>query len=122
MRRQTEERKGILATLTRATKPLTAAEIQSCLGTTAHTATVYRALQDLVQLGEVRQVELGGRAARYELNTEHHHHIVCTTCGDIEDVHTEPRGLEKAALVESKKFKSVHAHSLEFFGVCKKCT
>jgi len=121
MRRQTAERKGILATLTRATKPLTAAEIQSCLGTAAHTATVYRALQDLVQSGEVRQVELGGRAARYELNTEHHHHIVCTSCGEIEDVHAEPKGLEGKVLSQSKKFKTVSSHSLEFFGVCKEC-
>lgn len=121
MRRQTTERKELLTVLACATKPLTAAEIQKCLGATAHTATVYRALQDLLRSGEVRQVELGGRSARYELNKDHHHHIVCTTCGDIEDVHTEPKDLEKGALKRSKKFTSVSAHSLEFFGVCKKC-
>lgn len=121
MRRQTTERKELILVLTRATKPLTVAEIQSCLKGVVHTATVYRALQDLVQLGEVRPVALGGRATRYELTTEHHHHIVCTSCGEIEDVHAEPKGLEGKVLSQSKKFKSVSSHSLEFFGVCKEC-
>ncbi|MCL9971853.1 MAG: transcriptional repressor [Candidatus Pacebacteria bacterium] len=122
MKRTTNDRKVIQEVLSKAQQPLTVREIRKSAGQSVHLSTVYRAITEMSSEGSIRRVDFGGRVPRYEVAGEHHHHIVCTTCGDIEDVHTEPRGLEKAALVESKKFKSVHAHSLEFFGVCKKCT
>lgn len=121
MQRSTKERAYIQAVLEHATKPLTVSEIKKLLRTPVHTATVYRALDDLVASGVVRRVELGGRSAHYERSDEHHHHIVCTSCGDIEDVQREPAGLERRALIGSKKFTSIRSHSLEFFGVCKRC-
>lgn len=121
MQRSTSERRGLLAVLQKSTRPLTAAEIKKALGASTHTATVYRALDHFVHSGEVRRVELGGRAAHYELEREHHHHIVCTSCGDIEDVRWEPRDLESRVLKESKKFRAIGSHSLEFFGICNRC-
>ena len=47
--------------------------------------TVYQTLHDLVAMGEIRQVDLGG-AARFEPNVDDHHHLVCLGCGDIADV------------------------------------
>ncbi len=107
--------------LTKVHVPLTVGEIKKKVGRTVHTATIYRALSDLVESGVIRRVDIHARSARYESNADHHHHIVCTECGLIEDVHTEPKGLDARVLANSKRFKGITSHSLEFFGVCKGC-
>ncbi|MBU6310776.1 transcriptional repressor [Patescibacteria group bacterium] len=121
MRRRTSERDAILRVLQEAERPLTPAGVSDSVGRTAHVATVYRALDDLVDTGLVRKVALGGRATYYELARSHHHHIICTRCGDIEDIHEEPKKLDGNALKQSKKFSTITSHALEFFGVCKNC-
>jgi Fe2+ or Zn2+ uptake regulation protein len=119
--RKTGERAQILKILAKVHVPLTVEEIKKKVGRTVHTATIYRALNDLVSSGVIRRVDIHARSARYESNADHHHHIVCTECGLIEDVHTEPKGLDAKVLSNSKRFKSIVSHSLEFFGVCKSC-
>lgn len=47
--------------------------------------TVYQTLNDLVAMGEIRQVDLG-RAARFDPNVDDHHHLVCLRCGEVADV------------------------------------
>ncbi|HEY4377222.1 MAG TPA: Fur family transcriptional regulator [Acidimicrobiales bacterium] len=50
-------------------------------------ATVYNTLNELVDLGELREVSIDGRAKRYDPNTDAaHHHLICTRCGLIRDV------------------------------------
>ena len=45
-------------------------------------ATVYRAIKDLLEGGELVQVEVPGQAPRYELaGGTHHHHFHCRACG-----------------------------------------
>lgn len=117
------DRARVHALLQQAKQPLTVREIARRVGPKVHVATVYRAINTLTQDGQVRRVDLGGRAPRYEVNTDHHHHVVCTQCGLIEDVgEFLPKGVERRVLREAKKFKVITSHSLEFFAVCKKCT
>ena len=50
-------------------------------------ASVYRALDQLVELQLVQRVELGDGIARFEpshVDGEHHHHLVCDACGKVE--------------------------------------
>jgi len=48
---------------------------------------LYNILDDLTRVGLVRCIEPGGSPARYELRVgDNHHHVVCRTCGRIEDV------------------------------------
>ncbi|MCU1352409.1 MAG: hydrogen peroxide sensitive repressor [Acidimicrobiales bacterium] len=50
-------------------------------------ATVYNTLRELVDIGELREVSIDGRAKRYDPNvTGPHHHLMCTGCGLILDV------------------------------------
>lgn len=84
--------------------------------------TVYRTLASFVEKGMLRQVDLRRDAVCYELKDDHHHHIVCNGCGDVEDIdlcldNQTVSGITK----QSKKFSSIEDHSLEFFGTCKKC-
>ena len=53
-------------------------------------ATVYNTLNELVAMGEVLEVSTGTGPKRYDPNVlEPHHHIVCTACGDVRDVHPD---------------------------------
>lgn len=46
--------------------------------------TVYRTLDLLGELGLVRRLDLGD-GPRYELAENHHHHLICESCGDISE-------------------------------------
>jgi len=84
-------------------------------------ATVYNTLNELVSMGEVQQVDAGGRPTRYDPNTEDgHHHLVCLKCGDLRDVH--PRGLDALELPRSQRFgyRIVNREVL-FQGYCSDC-
>ena len=87
-------------------------------------ASVYRTLEMLVESGAVSRVNMGQMQNSYEIlhGKKHHHHIICSECGDIEDIETCPaRSMSDYLAQNSKKFGAVHSHSLEFFGRCKKC-
>ena len=90
---------------------------------------VYRNLAVLEEVGAVRRVVTEGGIARYELAedlTRHHHHLVCRTCGTVEDVMIAA-GLERTiqrALGEvaaSAGFQS-DGHRLDLIGTCHRCS
>jgi Fur family transcriptional regulator, stress-responsive regulator len=84
-------------------------------------ATVYNALNELVSMGEVQQVDAGGGPTRYDPNTEDgHHHLVCLKCGALRDVH--PQGLDALELPRSQRFgyRIVNREVL-FQGYCSDC-
>lgn len=54
--------------------------------------TVYQALNDLVELGEVQTVDVGNGAVRFDPNLAAHDHFVCRSCERVHDVmSTQPR-------------------------------
>ena len=80
--------------------------------------TLYRNVESLQKLGKVKQINLNDRQSYYELNGGiHHHHLVCTNCGRLEDIEVEEINLNKAFL-KNHGFAKVTDHSLEFFGIC----
>lgn len=84
--------------------------------------TVYRSLETLVGVGYVQAVDLGDGERRYELVKpgEHHHHLVCESCG--KSVHLDQclvEDLEQA--VKNKYDFEIKSHVLEIFGLCKHC-
>lgn len=83
--------------------------------------TVYRALTDLVQLGEADSLASAEGETKYRnCGTDHHHHLICRDCGKA--VEFELSGFEAAAaqLALSHGFKDV-SHSIELFGICAQC-
>ncbi|MFF2650168.1 Fur family transcriptional regulator [Streptomyces sp. NPDC058045] len=85
-------------------------------------ATVYNTLGELVSLGEVVEVSTDHRAKRYDPNAHRpHHHLLCSHCGAIRDVH--PVGDPLADLPESERFGfSVSGVELTYRGLCPDCT
>jgi Fur family transcriptional regulator, ferric uptake regulator len=80
--------------------------------------TVYRALDLFGELGIVRRLDLGD-GARYELAEDHHHHMICESCGDISEFEECPLD-QKLLPVGSPGFE-VRAHSIEVYGRCAGC-
>ncbi|MDE1919152.1 MAG: transcriptional repressor [Patescibacteria group bacterium] len=121
----TPQRLELISLLTRLKEPMSAHEIKAKWKQgDIDTVTLYRALDALVDAGIVQRVDLQHGHTDYELLVpgEHHHHLVCTDCGTIEDfVGCPGKNMEKLALKSSSQFVSLREHSLEFFGTCKTC-
>jgi Fur family ferric uptake transcriptional regulator len=87
-------------------------------------ASVYRALEVLVDLRLVKRVDTGDGISRFEPATvdgDHHHHVVCRDCGKVE-AFTDPR-LERAIdRVAGGLGYSVDEHEVVLTGACADCT
>jgi Fe2+ or Zn2+ uptake regulation protein len=82
--------------------------------------TVYRNLEILSELGEIRKLESGGCLKRFDGNATSHYHIRCVECGRVFDIHLQPlEGLEKQ-LDQAQGFV-ILGHSLEFQALCPDC-
>ena len=86
-------------------------------------ASVYRALEQLEQLGLVQRVDLGRDAAGYERvdpGGHHHHHIVCERCGRVIPFEDPP--LERAITALGKRSDfNVASHEVTLRGECAEC-
>jgi Fur family ferric uptake transcriptional regulator len=87
-------------------------------------ASVYRALEQLEELGLVRRVEVCRGTAGYERVDpagHHHHHAICRDCGRM--VPFEDRSLEQAIGKLSKTIAfDVSEHDVVLRGTCERCT
>lgn len=104
-------------------KPLSVHDILKKLPAgSADQATVYRILEALKKVGLVKSVEFEHGHAHFEIDSgDHHHHIICESCGKVVDVSKcDVSGLDRQVLKISG-FKNINRHSLEFFGLCDKC-
>jgi Fur family ferric uptake transcriptional regulator len=105
---------------------LSAVEIEDSLrasGQPTGRATIYRALDLLVEHGLVERVEVGDGQARFERaqpGGEHHHHLVCERCGRL--VAFDDPGLERAIhRLSSKLGVTVESHDVLLRGECGRC-
>jgi len=86
--------------------------------------TLYRSLTDLSAKGVIRRIDLNTGIAHFEYTPSrpHHHHVVCTACGCIEEIEQCSVGaLQKKVIQDSTLFTKINTHSLEFFGECNEC-
>lgn len=124
--RYTEGRQAIIDRLRGAGHPLTIPEVLE--GSGLPQSSAYRNLAVLESVGAVHRIVTSAEFGRYELAedlTEHHHHLICSSCGHVEDFTAPPaleRSLHKAAAeVEgSTGFAAAH-HRLDLVGTCRRC-
>lgn len=124
--RLTEARQALLEVLFRDSAPLSVPEILERMGrrgTVVNKTTVYRELENLERLGVVRNVQLSDRRQHYEIaSREHHHHLVCIDCEQVEDIEVDEQDIARQEdIVRQKNRFTVLRHSLEFFGLCRNC-
>lgn len=122
--KSTAPRLAILESLAKTKKPTSAQELHKALAKKGiDLVTIYRTLASFEKAALVKRLDLRKDAVFYELSGTHHHHIVCTSCGDMEDFETcDMESLSKKIAGKAKKFKAVSQHSLELFGVCTACS
>ena len=80
--------------------------------------TVYQTLTDLASMGELRLIDVGAGAVRFDPNVDDHHHVVCSTCGVVHDVYVNQTPLQFEGDVEGF---AVHSTRIVFSGECAQC-
>ena len=126
--RSTPNRRALIEVLVGANRPLTATEILERRRSLPQSST-YRNLLVLEQAGVVRRVTPTDEYSRYELAEDligHHHHLVCSSCGAVEDF-TAPQQLEHAVArtmgeITSRSGFSAQSHHVQLRGICRNCS
>ncbi len=119
--RQTKQRAAIEAVFESNHRPLSPSEVHELAKQEVENlgiATVYRALNDMVEEKLLRAVELPGLAPRYEkAGLKHHHHFHCNSCDKVFDLEG---CLLKTNLNLPEGF-SVTGHDITLSGTCPRC-
>jgi len=116
--RISSQARAVLGILAQRRCHLTAEEILS-QAESIGTATVYRALDHLTELGLVRRLSLGKKSAVYEYVRDPHMHLVCRTCGAVYDIPADLTGMIREAA-------RCCGHSVDWaevtaYGTCSAC-
>jgi len=91
-------------------------------------SSLYRTLSIFEEAGVLKRDHGADGVARYELSewlTGHHHHIICVSCGAIEDIDV-PTNAERtlhdiASAIGDRAGYRILDHVLEVEGVCRNC-
>ncbi|HEY1687966.1 MAG TPA: Fur family transcriptional regulator [Solirubrobacteraceae bacterium] len=86
-------------------------------------ASIYRILEELEAIGLAQRVDVGSGITRFEAvrsDSDHHHHLVCDSCGQLQPFTDE--GLERAIAKASEHVPlEVSEHEVVLHGTCASC-
>jgi len=120
----TVQRQAILNLINTSNRHWDAEEISRTLsdrGESIGIATVYRGLAALEDAGMIASVQLADKKRYERADKTHHDHMVCTSCGSIEEFsQARIESLQEAAARE-KGFTTT-GHQLVIFGRCARCS
>jgi len=125
--RYTAGRRALVELLWRVGHPVSISDIAQSLPTLPR-SSAYRHLVDLQSAGVVSRVAADDEFARFELAedlTQHHHHLLCSSCGKVTDI-MPPASFERSlnrqldALAEAKGFLA-RSHRVDVIGTCASC-
>jgi Fur family transcriptional regulator, ferric uptake regulator len=123
--RSTRQRAAVAAALAEVDEFRSAQELHDMLrhrGDSVGLTTVYRTLQSLADAGEVDVLRTNDGEAVYRRcsTDDHHHHLVCRSCGRAVEV--EGPAVERWADAIAKEHGFVDiGHTVEIFGTCGDC-
>ena len=126
--RYTPRRRALVDLLAEVDQPMTIPQLLERRRGMAQ-SSVYRNLAVVERAGVVHRILTTDEFARYELAedlTEHHHHLICSACGEVTDF-TLPQPVEhalEAALgkVAKRAAFAVEHHRLDLVGTCPRCS
>ncbi len=81
-------------------------------------ATVYNILDALREKGVIRELSVDSERKRFDPNTGTHHHLVCTRCKTVKDVH---RHFRPSLPSEERHDFELTGLEVTFFGICPEC-
>ena len=126
--RYTRLRRVLVDTLATSDRPLTIPEVLVAAPELPQ-SSAYRNVTALIEAGVVRRIPGPDDHDLFELAEQfsgHHHHLVCASCGKVEDVAPSDR-LERAlgeaarSLADAQGYQ-VTEHRVDLVGVCPECT
>jgi Fur family transcriptional regulator, peroxide stress response regulator len=82
--------------------------------------TVYRVLEAFVTLGVSQKINNPEAKAHFDADTSRHHHVRCTGCGAVADVHDEKLNALQLPTETASGFELVD-FSISFSGTCSTC-
>ena len=83
-------------------------------------ATVYRVLMQFEQAGILTRSHFESGKSVFELNEgQHHDHLVCLTCGRVEEFY-DPEIEQRQRAVAEKRGFALQDHSLALYATCTK--
>jgi Fur family peroxide stress response transcriptional regulator len=84
-------------------------------------ATIYKTVTLLKEMDEVLELSFTNGSNRYDGSRPYPHpHLVCTQCGEIQDLDV-PDLDEIVARVSEQIDYDVTSHRLDLYGICSKC-
>jgi Fe2+ or Zn2+ uptake regulation protein len=126
--RYTPMRRLLVETMAAAGRPLTIPELLEQAPQLPQ-SSAYRNVTTLIEAGVARRMPGHDDHWRFELAEDlsghHHHHLVCASCGRVEDVNPSSQ-LERALhetvrTVEGERGFVVDDHRLDLVGTCSAC-
>ena len=82
---------------------------------------VYLVLNDLTRAGLIRKFEPAGSAALYERRIgDNHHHLICESCGKVQDVDCAVGAAPCLTPSGGEGFR-VREAEVTFWGLCSEC-
>lgn len=124
--RASAPREEVIAAVAELGCSVTAREISDLLrerGSGVGVASIYRAVDLLERLGLVQRFDVGEGVARFEPalpGGDHHHHIVCDSCGTVEAFEDDKLETAIHGLAQRTEF-TVAAHDVTLHGECPAC-
>jgi Fur family ferric uptake transcriptional regulator len=110
----------VLAQRPHATADLVTEEVRTVLGGVS-TQAVYDVLAACVAAKLVRRIEPAGSPARFERHTgDHHHHLVCRSCGRVTDV-AGVTGSDACLVPSDRAGYVLDEAEIVFWGRCASC-
>jgi Fur family ferric uptake transcriptional regulator/Fur family peroxide stress response transcriptional regulator len=82
--------------------------------------TVYRNLNVLAELGEIRKIEIPGDAVRYDYLCHEHYHVQCAQCSQVFDVDMDYLPDLQSRVKDAHGF-TFTGHDIFFKGICPEC-
>ena len=122
--RQTRQRTAVAELLAEVDDFRSAQQLHDDLrhrGDSVGLTTVYRCLQSLTAAGEIDfLINDEGETVYRKCSGEHHHHLVCRTCGATVEI-AGPTVERWADSVAAEHGYADVSHTMELFGLCPKC-
>lgn len=126
--RYTSGRQTVVAALREVEGPRSAAELHATLSSQVPLSSLYRSLSVMADAGVLAPHHSSKGVTRYELAewlVGHHHHLVCSDCGAVDDIELPPdleETLESLVTEAASVGRfTVAGHALEIDGLCAAC-
>ncbi len=83
-------------------------------------ATVYKTVKTLSEIGLVQELNVGEDNFRFDANVSRHPHIICLSCGRVDDIENVDFSFLNKEAEKLSDYK-IQDHQLYFYGYCSKC-